>query len=123
MLTAAHHFNEGYNYLQIKGDRRTFSTQPPTVGVIDIGFNVVYLIKMVIREDLIQIISVDNGSEYAMLRNPVIKAYAEQAHLINKPLKEEVIRSAFSPKIEEGIVPDALGFPDEKSVNEQDTMH
>jgi tetratricopeptide (TPR) repeat protein len=117
--TAAYHLNEGYGYLQIQENRQNFKDCPKSAGIIDIGFDVLYIIELEIREDSIRITSVDDGSEYALLKDPVIKAYSEQAYLINKPLKDEVIREAFNPHLEKGIIPDTVWVLEEIVSDEQ----
>lgn len=65
------------------------------VGLIDIGFSVVYLLKLSVSESSVQVISVDDISDAALLNNSFFQWYVMHAHEFNRPLDENIAREHF----------------------------
>lgn len=87
---AEYHFQIWYNNEQGINPEKL-----PTVAIFDVGYAVVYMISLQILEDAVQIISVDDWSELALLSSPFFQWYAKHAHAFNMPLNEEVAREPF----------------------------
>ena len=54
-----------------------------------------YLIKLSISESSVQVISVDDISEVALLNNSFFQWYVMHAHLLNAPLDTDIARDHF----------------------------
>ncbi len=94
--TAAYHFDKSYNYLK--------SDLPPEkieriIRLIDIGYEVFYLIDLELTKHSARILSVNSKQNLAMFNMPLMREWLKQAHIINKPFSPEDrrLRKVFAP--------------------------
>jgi tetratricopeptide (TPR) repeat protein len=93
---AAYHFDKSYNYLR--------SDLPPEkiegkMRLIDMGYEVFYLIDLEITKFSVRILSVESVPRLAVFNISGVRQWLKQAHIINKPFSAEDrrLRTVFAP--------------------------
>jgi tetratricopeptide (TPR) repeat protein len=86
---AAYHFDKSYNYLR--------SDLPPEkiegkMRLIDMGYEVFYLIDLEITKFSVRILSVESVPRLAVFNISGVRQWLKQAYLINQPFSPEDIR-------------------------------
>jgi len=93
--SAAYHFDKAYNLLKSDLPRKEFEG---LVGIIDIGYEVAYFIRVEFTKHSVRIFSVDPEPKCALFNAvPSMRELLNQAHTINRPLPPEDPRKAFAP--------------------------
>jgi tetratricopeptide (TPR) repeat protein len=95
-LTAAYHFDKSYNYPESNLAHEKLEGK---TRIIDIGYEVFYLIDIEFTKRSVRILSVNSKPKLAMFNMPLMRERLKQAHIINKPFlpEDRRLRKVFAP--------------------------